>query len=79
MWQVPPGYPGLSGTYVVSYIKIINAPAKQFLYGHQGTFDLATATQWCQTGTSYTPDMYPVKSGVLYVKNVGSGPVPSED
>lgn len=73
MFQIPAGYPGLSGLYVVAYIKIIDASTKQYLYGHSGTSDLATATQWCQTGTGFSPGMYPVKSGVLYVKNVGSG------
>jgi hypothetical protein len=59
--------------YVVAYIKINDSPTKQYLYGHAATDDLATATQWCQTGTGFSPTMYTVKSGVLYVKNVGSG------
>jgi hypothetical protein len=73
MFQIPPGYPGLSGLYIVAYIKIVDSPTKQFLYGHAATSDLSTATQWCQTGTGFAPTMYTVKSGVLYVKNVGSG------
>jgi hypothetical protein len=72
MFQIPAGYPGLSGLYVVAYIKIVDAPTKQYLYGHEATADLSTATQWCQTGTGFAPSMYTVKSGVLYVKNVGS-------
>jgi len=78
MFQIPAGHPGLSGLYVVAYIKIVDSPTKQYLYGHAATSDLATATQWCQTGTGFSPAMYPVKSGVLYVKNVGSGPAPDE-
>jgi hypothetical protein len=73
MFQIPPGYPGLSGLYVVSYIQIVDAPTKQYLYGHAATADLSTATQWCQTGTGFSPTMFTVKSGALYVKNVGSG------
>ena len=73
MFQIPAGHPGLSGLYVVAYVKIIDSATKQFLYGHSATSDLATATQWCQTGTGFSPGMYPVKSGVLYIKNVGSG------
>jgi hypothetical protein len=73
MFQIPAGHPGLSGLYVVAYIKIVNSETKQYLYGHAATSDLATATQWCQTGTGFSPGMYQVKSGVLYVKNVGSG------
>jgi hypothetical protein len=72
MFQIPAGFPGLSGLYVVAYIKIVDAPTKQYLYGHAATSDLPTATQWCQTGTGFAPAMYTVKSGKLYVKNVGA-------
>jgi hypothetical protein len=68
MFQIPAGHPGLSGLYVVSYVKIVDAATKSYLYGHAGTADLATATAWCQTGSGFSPSMYKVKSGVLYVK-----------
>jgi hypothetical protein len=68
MFQIPEGHPGLSGLYVVSTVTILNAGTKSYLYGHAATADLATATQWCQTGVGFGPAMYPVKSGVLYVK-----------
>ena len=67
MFQIPAGHPGLSGLYVVSYIKIVDVDSKSYLYGHAATSDLATATQWCQTGVGFSPGMYPVKSGVLYL------------
>jgi hypothetical protein len=31
MFQIPAGFPGLSGLYVVAYIKIADAPTKQYL------------------------------------------------
>ena len=68
MFQIPEGHPGLSGLYIVGYIKIVDAATKQYLYGHAATSDQATATQWCQTGVGFSPAMYTVKSGVLYVK-----------
>jgi hypothetical protein len=68
MLQIPDGHPGLSGLYVVAYIKIVDADTKEYLYGHAATSDLATATTWCQTGAGFAPTMYEVKSGVLYIK-----------
>jgi hypothetical protein len=68
MLQIPDGHPGLSGLYVVAYIKIVDAATKAYLYGHAATSDLATATTWCQTGAGFAPTMYEVKSGVLYIK-----------
>ncbi len=67
MFQIPPGYPGLSGTYVVAYVKDQKHGAD--LYGHQATTDLNTATQWCQGGSDagYSPTMYPVTSGQVKV------------
>lgn len=68
MFQIPEGHPGLSGLYVVSYVKIVDVATKDYLYGHAATSDLATATAWCQTGAGFAPSMYEVKSGVLYIK-----------
>ena len=68
MFQIPDGHPGLSGLYVVAYVKIVDANAKSYLYGHAATSDLPTATAWCETGAGFAPTMYEVKSGVLYVK-----------
>ena len=68
MDQIPAGHPGLSGLYVVAQVKIVNEVTKSYLYGHTASADLATATQWCQTGVGFAPTMYPVKSGVLYIK-----------
>jgi hypothetical protein len=68
MFQIPDGHPGLSGLYVVSYVKIVDADSKSYLYGHAATSDQATAQQWCQTGAGFAPGMYPVRAGVIYVK-----------
>ena len=68
MFQIPDGHPGLSGLYVVAYVKIVDADSKSYLYGHTATSDQATAQQWCQTGAGFAPQMYPVRAGVMYVK-----------
>ena len=68
LFQIPAGHPGLSGLYVVIYVKIVDAGTKSYLYGQAVPSDLATGTQWCQTGVGFSPSMYAVKSGVLYVK-----------
>lgn len=52
MFQIPTGFPGLSGLYVVSYVKDGGTPGtKGDLYGHAATGDLATAKSWCESGT----------------------------
>jgi hypothetical protein len=49
MFQIPAGHPGLSGLYIVAFVKINDVATKDYSYGHAATSDLATATQWCQT------------------------------
>ena len=66
MYQIPAGWPGLSGLYVISQVHDggtsgINGDT----YGHNATSDLATAMSWCETG--FSPSMYPVTSGNLVV------------
>ena len=63
MFQIPAGHGSLSGLYVVAYVKEVNQKHMPDLYGHEATADLATATQWCQTGTGFAPTMYPVTKG----------------
>jgi choice-of-anchor C domain-containing protein len=64
-FQIPAGHPGLSGLYVVVYVKhVANGPD---LYGHEVAPDLATATQWVQTGTGFSPTMYTVTSGKVHI------------
>lgn len=65
MFQIPAGHPGLSGLYVVSYVKEVNHGTD--LYGHAATGDLATATAWCQTGAGFAPAMYSVTQGRVEV------------
>lgn len=65
MFQVPSGWPGLSGFYVVSYVKDNGNPGTKDLYGHTATGDLNTAKDWCENGTNFT--MYPVTGGNLVV------------
>ena len=68
MFQIPGGHPGLSGIYVVSYVKDVDGKGVPDLYGHAATADLATAQAWCDTGVGFTPAMYSVTKGKVSVK-----------
>jgi hypothetical protein len=68
MFQIPDGHPGLSGLYVVAYVKDVHGKHAVDLYGHAATSDLATATQWCQTGAGFSPAMYTVTRGNVEVE-----------
>jgi hypothetical protein len=59
MLQIPAGYPGLSGLYIVVGINGNTS------YGHSATTDLATAKNWCETGLGFSPASYPVTSGII--------------
>jgi hypothetical protein len=67
MFQIPAGHSGLSGLYVVAYAKETSGKRTPDLYGHEATGDLATATQWCQSGIGFSPTMYPVTKGSVDV------------
>jgi len=66
MFQIPAGHPGLSGLYVVAYVKAV--PEGTDLYGHAATGDEATAMQWCENGVGFVPGMYTVTSGNVKIK-----------
>jgi hypothetical protein len=68
MFQIPDGHPGLSGLYVVAYVKEVKQKHAPDLYGHAATADLNTATQWCQTGDGFSPTMYVVTKGNVEVE-----------
>lgn len=63
MFQIPDGWLGLSGLYVVSYVKDNGNPGTKDLYGHVATSDPNIAKDWCENGTSFT--MYPIVGGNL--------------
>ena len=66
MYQIPAGWPGLSGLYVVSQVHDGGTPGIDGdTYGHNATADLATAMGWCESG--FSPSMYPVTGGNLVV------------
>lgn len=68
MFQIPAGWPGLTGLYVVSYVKDNGTPGTNGdLYGHNATSSLTTAKQWCETGSGLSPAMYPITAGNLVV------------
>ncbi|HSX35702.1 MAG TPA: hypothetical protein VLH84_02085 [Patescibacteria group bacterium] len=57
MFQIPNGFPGLSGLYVVASVHDGGSPGTKDTYGHTATADLTTAMQWCENGvpvTNYT-------------------------
>lgn len=66
MFQIPDGYPGLSGLYIVSYVKEGKGKTKA-MYGHAATADVNVARQWCETGQGFSPSMYPVVRGDVEV------------
>ena len=59
MFQIPEGRRGLSGLYVVAYVKIVDADSKSYQYGHAATSDQATAQQWCERVWAFGPQMSP--------------------
>ena len=66
MYQIPTGWSGLSGLYVVAQVHDGGTPGiNGDTYGHAATGDLATAMSWCETG--FAPSMYPVTGGNLVV------------
>lgn len=67
MFQIPAGWPGLSGLYVVSYVHDGGTPGTNGdLYGHTASADLATAQAWCENGTA-SVSTYTITSGNLVV------------
>lgn len=48
MFQIPDGFPGLSGRYVVASVHDGGSPGTKDTYGHASTTDLATAQGWCE-------------------------------
>lgn len=67
MFQIPDGFPGLSGLYVVSYVKDGGTPGTNGdLYGHTATADLNSAQSMCENGTAGV-QLYPITGGNLVV------------
>lgn len=70
MFQIPSGWPGLTGLYIVSLVKDLGTPGiNGDLYGHAATADLTTAKGWCETGVGFAPAMYSITGGNLVVHN----------
>jgi len=66
MFQIPEGWPGLSGLYVVSAVSDGGTPGTNGdTYGHAATSDLNTATQWCEG--VFSPSPYLITAGNLVV------------
>jgi hypothetical protein len=64
MFQIPQGYPGLSGLYVVANIHDGGSPGtKGDTYGHTATDNLTTAKSWCESGSSAPVGTYTVTAG----------------
>ena len=69
MFQIPDGHPGLSGLYVVAYIKIVDADSKATSTATRRRPIWRRRQRGAETGAGFAPGMYQVKSGVLYVKS----------
>jgi hypothetical protein len=68
MFQIPAGWPGLTGLYVVSSVHDGGTPGTDGdTYGHAATGDLATAMQWCENGSGFSPTLYQIVAGNLVV------------
>lgn len=66
MFQIPSGWPGLSGKYVVSWVHDGGTPGTAGdEYGHKATNDSSQAESWCENGVGVTN--YPVTGGNLKV------------
>lgn len=66
MFQIPAGWPGLTGIYVISEVMDRGTPGtKGDTYGHSASWDLLTAKTWCESGS--TPSLYPITGGNLVV------------
>lgn len=64
LFQIPAGHPGLSGLYVVIQVAE-GGKHHPDSYAQQVAPDLATGTQWCQTGVGYSPTSYAVTKSNL--------------
>ena len=68
MYQIPEGFPGLSGLYVVAQVYDGGTPGTAGdTYGHSGSWSEATAMGWCETGSGFAPSIYPITAGNLVV------------
>lgn len=68
MFQIPEGWPGLTGLYVVAAVHDGGTPGTNGdTYGHAATGDLSTAKTWCETGAGFSPALYTISSGNLVV------------
>ncbi len=68
MFQIPAGWPGLTGLYIVSAVHDGGTPGTNGdTYGHNSTSNLATALTWCESGVGFTPNPYPITGGNLVV------------
>ena len=66
MFQIPEGWPGLSGLYVVCAVWDLGTPGTNGdIYGHTATSDYTTALGWCENGVSV--GLYPITGGNLVV------------
>ncbi len=66
MFQIPAGWPGLTGLYVLSAVHDGGTPrANGDTYGHSATDSLSIALDWCENGTPVTN--YSIVGGNLTV------------
>lgn len=69
MFQIPAGWPGLTGLYIVAYAQENPVKHAKDIYGHATTADMSIAQGWCENGIGFTPSMYTVTKGELEIEN----------
>ena len=72
MWQIPDGFPGLSGLYVIAHVQDNGSPGTNGdIYGHTSTAAVKTALTLCENGDIDGPAFtyYPITGGNLVVHN----------
>ena len=66
MYEIPEGWPGLSGLYVVMEVKDVGSPGTNGdEFGLKATSDLELAIEWCEDGITF--NYYPITAGNLVV------------
>jgi len=67
MFQIPAGWPGLSGLYVVADVQDNGKHGTGDTYAHTATGDLTTAISWCKNGGAPFSS-YPVTGGDIKIE-----------
>lgn len=68
VFQIPEGWPGLSGLYVLAAVRDGGTPGTEGdTWGHTATSDPNQAKAWCESGIPSGIGNYPIVAGNLVV------------